>query len=64
MPNQSMNQNIIESEYPYLETQIESNPVEETTKSPMQAESSKFSWEDIRGLSWVFSDKEVLIRED
>ena len=40
-----MNQNIIESEYPYLETQIESNPVEETTKSPMQAESSKFSWE-------------------
>ena len=39
-----MSQNIIESEYPYLKTQIESNPVEETAKPPMQTESSKLSW--------------------
>jgi len=58
-----MNQNIIESEYPYLKTQIENNPVDETTKSSMQAESSKFSWEDLRGLSWALVDEEVLINE-
>jgi len=64
MPNQNMNQNIVESEYPYLKTQIESNSAEETTEPQLQAESSKFSWEDIRGLSWVFSDKKALIHED
>jgi len=64
MSNQNMNQNIIESKHPYLKTQIESNSVEETTKPQMQIESSKFSWEDIRGLSLVFSDKKALIYED
>lgn len=63
MSNQNMNQNIIESGYPYL-TQIKNNSVEETIKSQMQAKSSKLSWEDIRGLSLIFSHNETLIQED
>jgi hypothetical protein len=63
MPNQTMNQNIAESEYPKLKTQMEKNSVEETAKTQMQAECPDFSWEDIRGLSWAFSDQEALIQD-
>ena len=63
MPNKNMNQNVIENKYPNLKDHMEKSSVEETTKHQIQAEYPRFSWEDIRGLSWAFSDNEALIHD-
>ena len=41
-----------------LENQVQSNPVKKVSKTLMQVDHStnSYSWNEIRGLSWIFSE--------
>ena len=49
-----------------LENQVESYPVKKVSKTLMQVDdrTNSYSWNEIRGLSWIFSEDNEVEEED
>ena len=62
LPMQNMNQYITQNDGQHLslESQVEGHPVKKVSKTLMQKDNSteSHSWNEIMGLSWIFSESE------